>query len=178
MTVRKFENWIPDIAMSAYVDPTALVIGNVKLGEQVSVWPGTVIRGDVNRIEIGANTNIQDHSILHVNHEGPYVPGSQALIGASVTVGHRVILHGCRVDDYCLIGMGSIIMDGAHLHSEVLLAAGSLVPADKELEGGFLWRGSPARKVRELSEKELESLRYSADHYAKLAARHAAGSAT
>jgi carbonic anhydrase/acetyltransferase-like protein (isoleucine patch superfamily) len=172
MTVRNYQDFSPLIPDSAYVDAAAIVIGNVTFGERVSVWPGCVIRGDVNRIEIGDNTNIQDLSVLHVNSEGPDHAGSQLSLGRSITVGHRVILHGCRIDDLCLIGMGAIIMDDAHLESRVLLAAGSLVPAGKVLEGGHLWRGSPARKVRELTQEELDYFEYSADHYARLAERH------
>lgn len=173
MAIRDFEDILPDIHPNAYVDESALVIGDVVLGDNSSVWPFTVIRGDVNRIRIGANTNIQDNSVLHVSHEGPYNPGGHALtVGDNVTVGHRVILHGCTVQNDCLIGMGATIMDGAIIHPNSLVGAGSLVTPNKELESGYLWMGSPVRKVRALTDQELESIAYSAQHYVRLKNRH------
>jgi len=173
MAIRDFENILPDLHPDAYVDETALVVGDVVIGENSSVWPFTIIRGDVNQIRVGANTNIQDNSVLHVSHDGPYNPGGYALtIGDYVTVGHRVILHGCTVHDNCLIGMGTTIMDGAVIHPYTLIGAGSLVTPNKELEGGYLWMGSPARKVRELTDQERESIDYSAQHYIRLKNRH------
>ncbi|MGD8796441.1 MAG: gamma carbonic anhydrase family protein, partial [Thiohalophilus sp.] len=154
MAIRDFENILPDLHPDAYVDETALVIGDVTIGKDSSIWPLTVVRGDVNRIRIGANTNIQDNSVLHVSHDGPYNPGGFALdIGDNVTVGHRVILHGCMIHNDCLVGMGSTIMDGVIVHPYTIIGAGSLVTPGKELEGGFLWLGSPARKVRELTDE-------------------------
>jgi carbonic anhydrase/acetyltransferase-like protein (isoleucine patch superfamily) len=173
MAIRDFENILPDLHPDAYVDETALVIGDVTIGKDSSIWPLTVVRGDVNRIRIGANTNIQDNSVLHVSHDGPYNPGGFALdIGDNVTVGHRVILHGCTIHNDCLVGMGSTIMDGVIVHPYTIIGAGSLVTPGKELEGGFLWLGSPARKVRELTDEERESIAYSAQHYVKLKTRH------
>ena len=129
--------------------------------------------GDVNTIQIGAFTNIQDNSVLHVTHDGPYNPGGYDLkIGNNVTVGHRVILHGCHIGDSCLIGMGATIMDGAVIESHNLIGAGSLVTPNKKLESGYLWMGSPIRKVRKLSEEERESIDYSASSYVKLKNRH------
>jgi carbonic anhydrase/acetyltransferase-like protein (isoleucine patch superfamily) len=128
-----------------------------------------VLRGDVNEIEIGARTNVQDGSVLHVTHDGPYSPGGRPLIvGDDVTVGHAVTLHACTVGDRCLIGMNSCILDGAVLEPDVMLAAGSLVSPGKRLESGALYRGSPARRARDLTEQELEMLRYSAAHYVRL----------
>ena len=173
MTIRNFENKIPDIHATTYVDETALVLGEVKIGENSSIWPLTVIRGDVNRIEIGNNTNIQDNSVLHVTHDGPYNPGGFDLkVGNNVTVGHRVILHGCHINDSCLIGMGATIMDGAVIESHNLIGAGSLVTPNKHLESGYLWMDSPIRKVRKLSDEELESIEYSAVYYVKLKNQH------
>ena len=173
MTIRNFENKKPDIHATTFVDDTALVLGEVKIGENCSIWPLTVIRGDVNRIEIGNNTNIQDNSVLHVTHDGPYNPGGFALkIGTNVTVGHRVILHGCHIGDSCLIGMGATIMDGAVIESHNLIGAGSLVTPNKHLEAGYLWMGSPIRKVRKLSEEEIKPIEYSAKNYVKLKNRH------
>ena len=173
MAIRDFENILPDLHPDAYVDETALVVGDVTLGQDSSVWPFTVIRGDVNTIRIGASTNIQDNSVLHVTHDGPYNPGGYGLlVGDNVTVGHRVVLHGCTVHDNCLIGMGATIMDGAVVHPQTIVGAGSLVTPGKELEGGYLWLGCPARQVRELSDEERESIAYSAQHYVRLKNRH------
>ncbi len=173
MTIRHFENKQPDIDTTTFVDDTALVLGDVQIGKNSSVWPLTVIRGDVNTIQIGNNTNIQDNSVLHVTHDGPHNPGGFALkIGNNVTVGHRVILHGCQVGDSCLIGMGATIMDGAVIEANTLIGAGSLVTPNKHLESGYLWIGSPARKVRKLTDEEIESIEYSAQHYVQLKNRH------
>lgn len=173
MTIRNFEDKQPDIHPTSFVDETALVLGDVQIGENCSIWPMTVIRGDVNAIQIGSNTNIQDNSVLHVTHDGPYNPGGYDLIiGNNVTVGHRVILHGCEVGDSCLIGMGATIMDGAKIGSHTLIGAGSLVTPGKQLEPGYLWMGSPVRKVRKLSKKEIESIEYSANNYVKLKNQH------
>ncbi|MDH5444762.1 MAG: gamma carbonic anhydrase family protein [Gammaproteobacteria bacterium] len=173
MPVDSFENIKPDIHPTAYIHEQALVVGDVVIGEDSSVWPFTVIRGDVNAIRIGHRTNVQDNSVLHVTHDGPYRPGGYSLeIGNEVTVGHRVILHGCKVGNQCLIGMGAIVMDGAVLQDRVLLGAGSLVTPGKELTGGYLWMGQPAKKIRELSEQELESLEYSAQHYVRVKNRY------
>lgn len=173
MTIESFENISPSIDSSAYIHDQALVVGDVTIGQHSSIWPFTVVRGDVNRIQIGNNTNIQDNSVLHVTHDGPYKPGGYALeIGDEVTVGHRVILHGCKVGNQCLIGMGAIVMDGAILQDQVLLGAGSLVTPGKELQGGYLWMGQPAKRVRALSKQEIESLAYSAQHYVRLKNRY------
>jgi carbonic anhydrase/acetyltransferase-like protein (isoleucine patch superfamily) len=157
------------------VDNTALVVGRVRIGDDASLWPMAVARGDVNAIEIGARTNIQDGSVLHVTYDSHYEPGGRPLcIGDGVTVGHRVILHACTVGDYCLIGMGSVVLDGAVLQPRLMLGAGSLVSPGKELEGGFLWLGSPARKMRPLTDQELAFLEYSALHYVALKNKHLA----
>ena len=139
------------------------------LGDDVSVWPGTVIRGDINSIRIGAGTNVQDLSVLHVSHKSSWDPaGAPLIIGSNVTIGHNVILHGCTIEDECLIGMGSIVMDKVLVQKHVMLGAGSLVPEGKVLESGYLYLGSPARKLRKLTEKELAHFMYSAEHYIKL----------
>ena len=175
MTVRNFENIEPRIADSAYVDETALVIGDVTLEEDASLWPKVVARGDVNSIVIGARTNIQDGTILHVSHDSEFAPGGFSLcIGADITVGHQAILHGCTVEDRCLIGMAATVMDGAVIHSGAIVGAGSLVPPGRELEGGYLWVGSPARKARALRPEEEDFLEYSAAHYVELKNRHRA----
>ncbi len=173
MAIRTFSGNTPVIAASAYVDDGAIVIGDVSIDDDSSLWPFVVARGDVNSIRIGKRTNIQDACVLHVTHDGKYTPGGYALnVGDDVTVGHRVILHACTVGNLCLIGMSSTIMDGAVLGDKLILGAGSLVPPGKKLEGGYLYVGSPVKQVRKLTEQELESLEYSAAHYVKLKNDH------
>ena len=169
MNLRSFGGHTPQLGARAWVDPAALAIGQVELADDASVWPFSVPRGDVNRIRIGARTNVQDGSVLHVNQATPDKPAGDPLtVGADVTIGHKVILHGCTIEDRCLVGMGSLVMDGAVLRSGVLLAAGSLVSPGKELYGGWLWAGRPAKPVRELRPDELEFFVHSAAHYAEL----------
>ena len=173
MAVRTYQNITPQIRSGAFVDPAALVIGDVFIGEDASLWPMSVARGDIQHIEIGARSNIQDGSILHVTHDSKYKPGGRALIiGEGVTVGHNVVLHACTVGDHCLIGIGSIILDGAVVHSRAMVGAGSLVTPGTELEGESLWVGRPAKRARALTSDELEYLEYSAAHYVKLKDRH------
>ncbi|WP_290649195.1 gamma carbonic anhydrase family protein [Aquisalimonas sp.] len=170
--IRTFESYRPQIADSAWVDATALVIGEVELAEDVSVWPMTVVRGDVHYIRVGPRTNIQDGSVVHVAHAGDYSPGYPTIIGADVTIGHKAIVHACTVEDACLIGMAATIMDGAVLGAESILAAGALVPPGKTLPGGHLYVGSPAQAVREITDSEREFLRYSARYYVTVKNRH------
>lgn len=173
MNVREFEGHRPEIDPSVYVDPAALVIGAVRIGADSSLWPMSVARGDVNEIVIGARSNVQDASVIHVTHDGPWSPGGITTeIGDDVTVGHMCVIHACRVGHRCLVGMGSVIMDGAVLEDDVMLAAGSLVAPGKRLKGGWLHRGRPARPMRALRDEELEMLRYSAAHYVRLKDRH------
>lgn len=175
MTVRTFEDIAPRIAASAYVDDTALVVGDVTIGDDASLWPNVVARGDVNAIVVGARTNIQDGTILHVSHDSEFASGGFPLrIGADITVGHQAILHGCTIEDRCLIGMAATVMDGAIVRSGAIVGAGSLVPPGHDLEGGYLWVGSPARRVRALRESEIAFLEYSAKHYMELKNRHLA----
>lgn len=160
----------PALATGAWVHPRATVIGEVTLGADASIWPGAVIRGDVNSIIIGEASNIQDGSVLHVSHKTPDNPaGGPLVVGARVTVGHTVILHACTIEDECLIGMGSIILDRAVIRKHVLLGAGSLVPEGRVLESGYLYLGRPARQVRELTADEIAYFNYSARHYVQLA---------
>ena len=169
MAVRALQGKHPKIHPSAYIDKNALVIGDVELGEDTSVWPMAVIRGDVHRIEIGAQTNIQDGSVLHVTHDSEYKPGgSPLIIGSGVTVGHNVVLHACTLEDFCLIGIGSVILDGAIIRTRAMVGAGTLVTPGKELEGGFLWGGRPAKRIRALEAKEMAYLEYAAAHYVRL----------
>ena len=170
MPIQPYLGIHPTLGEGVYVDPTALVIGDVVLGDQVSVWPMAVVRGDVNRIRIGARSNVQDGSVLHVSHKTPANPaGGPLVIGARVTIGHTVILHACTIEDECLIGMGSIILDRAVIQKQVLLGAGSLVPEGKLLESGHLYLGSPAKRVRPLTDDEIAYFNYSAQHYVALA---------
>ncbi len=169
MHTRDFQQHRPELGERVWIDPAAVVIGRVRLGDDVSIWPGAVLRGDVNYIEVGARTNIQDGTICHVTHDGPYSPGGEPLVlGEDITVGHGAILHACRIGDRCLIGMGALVLDGAVIEDDVMLAAGSLVSPGKRLESGWLYRGQPARPARELTERELEMLRYSAANYVRL----------
>ena len=159
----------PQLAERVYVHESAQIIGNVRLGADSSVWCNAVLRGDVNDIVIGRCSNIQDFSMGHVAHKTPHKPaGSPLHIGDYVTVGHSVLLHGCRIGDECLVGMGSIVMDDAVVEAHTMIGAGSLVPPGKTLQGGFLYLGRPVKKVRPLTEAEIAWLRYSAEHYVRV----------
>jgi len=169
MNVRTYRNIAPTLGQRVYIDPAAVVIGKVTIGDDVSIWPAAVVRGDVHSIEIGARTSIQDGSVLHVTHDGPYRPGGRALsVGADVTVGHRVVLHACTIGNTCLIGMGSLLLDDVVTEELVMIGAGSVVTPGKRLETRGLYVGSPARRVRDLKPQEIEFLSYSAAHYVKL----------
>jgi carbonic anhydrase/acetyltransferase-like protein (isoleucine patch superfamily) len=179
--LRPWRGQLPQIGQRVYLDPSSVVIGRVTIGDESSIWPLVAIRGDVNTIHIGSATNIQDGSILHVTHEHPKGPegGWPLRIGDEVTVGHHCILHGCTIGDRSLIGMGSTVLDGAVVEPGVLLGAGSLVPPGKVLTTGYLWLGSPVRRVRELSSEERAWLGYSAGHYQRLKDEYlAAGTAS
>jgi len=173
MNIRPYQNHHPDIAASAWVDPAATVIGRVSIGENSSVWPACVLRGDVNFIRIGRDCNIQDGSILHVTHASQYDPeGGPLILGNGITVGHGAILHACTVGDYCLIGMGATVLDHAVIEPYAMVGAGALVPPGKTIKSGELWLGNPARRVRLLSDTERQYLSYSASHYVKLKNRY------
>jgi carbonic anhydrase/acetyltransferase-like protein (isoleucine patch superfamily) len=159
----------PRLAEGVYLHPSAQVIGNVTLGADSSVWCNAVLRGDVNDIIIGRCSNIQDLTMGHVSHRSSQKPqGAPLVIGDHVTVGHSVILHGCRIGNECLVGMGSIVMDDVIVQDRVMIGAGSLVSPGKVLESGFLYTGRPARKVRPLTDAEIAWLRYSAEHYVRV----------
>lgn len=169
----------PALGQRVYIDPQATVIGDVQLGDDCSVWPHTVIRGDMHRIRIGARCSIQDGSVLHITHAGPYDPDGYPLtLGDDVTVGHRAVLHGCTIGSRVLIGIGAIVMDGAVIEDEVMLAAGSLVPPGKRLVSGYLYVGSPAKQSRPLTDKEKAFFSYGANNYSKLKERHRAANTT
>lgn len=173
--IRPFDGIVPQVPESCFVDPAAVVVGEVVLGEHASVWPCAVVRGDVNRITIGEGSNVQDFAMLHVSHKRESDPeGAPLSIGRHVTIGHHVTLHGCTIGDEVLVGIGSTILDRAVVEPRVLIGAGTLVPPGKRLESGWLYLGNPAKPVRRLSEEELAYFRYSAEHYVRLAARHKA----
>ncbi|QMT61134.1 gamma carbonic anhydrase family protein [Legionella sp. PC997] len=173
--IRSFQGKSPSLGQRVYIDPKSVLIGDVSLGDDVSVWPMAVLRGDVNSIKIGNACSIQDGAILHVTHDGPYSSGGQPLIlGQGITIGHQAVLHGCIVDDFCLIGMGALILDAVHIPHHVMVGAGSLVSPGKVLESGYLYLGNPARAIRKLTQQELEMLEYSAQHYVRLKDKHLA----
>ncbi|WP_269531047.1 gamma carbonic anhydrase family protein [Chitinimonas sp. BJYL2] len=173
MALRAFKGVSPTVPASAYVDDSAVVVGDVVLGDNVSIWPGAVIRGDVNHVRIGTDSNIQDLACLHVTHKRPEDPeGAPLIIGERVTIGHQVTLHGCTIGDECLIGIGTIVLDRAVIEPRVMVGAGSLVPPGKVLKSGYLYVGRPAKEVRALTEGELEHFAYSARHYIKLMRAH------
>ncbi|WP_304640035.1 gamma carbonic anhydrase family protein [Pseudomonas sp.] len=175
MALRHFNDSNPELGERVFVDPSAVVLGDVVIGEDSSVWPAVVIRGDMHRIRIGARTSVQDGSVLHITHAGPYNPDGYPLtIGDEVTIGHKVLLHGCTLGSRILVGMGSIVMDGAVVEDEVIIGAGSLVPAGKRLETGYLYMGSPARQVRPLTDKERSFFTYTAANYVRLKDQHLA----
>lgn len=175
--LRPFNGTSPTLERGAWVDETAVLVGAVRLGADVSVWPTCVLRGDVNRIEVGARSNIQDATVVHVTHDGPYTPGGiPTLVGEDVTIGHRAVIHACTVGNRVLVGMGAVIMDGAVIEDDVIVGGGSLVAPGKRLLSGRLYVGSPARAVRELTARERQQLVYSARHYVRLKQRHEAGS--
>lgn len=150
------------------IDASSVVIGDVRIADDVSVWPLVAIRGDVNYVSIGQRSNIQDGSVLHVTHKSSYKPeGNPLIIGEDVTVGHKVMLHGCTIGNRVLVGMGSILLDGVVVGDDVMIGAGSLVPQNKQLESGYLYFGNPVKQIRPLTEAEREGLKYSANNYVK-----------
>ncbi|MFI2811054.1 MULTISPECIES: gamma carbonic anhydrase family protein [Microbulbifer] len=159
----------PQLGNGVYIDPQSAVIGDVTFGDDCSVWPMAVVRGDMHRIRIGARTSVQDGAVLHITHAGPFNEAGWPLeIGEDVTIGHKACLHGCTVGSRVLIGIGAIVLDGAVIGDEVVLAAGALVPPGKKLESGYLYVGAPCKQARPLTEKEKEFFRYSAANYVKL----------
>jgi carbonic anhydrase/acetyltransferase-like protein (isoleucine patch superfamily) len=167
--IRPYRNQFPRLGANVYVDEAAVVVGDVDLGDDASLWPFTVARGDVNYIRIGARTNVQDGTVLHVTHDGPYTPGGMPLlIGTDVTIGHGAILHACTIEDACLIGMRATVLDGAVVKKHAMVGAGALVTPGKVVGEGELWVGNPARCVRKLTPTQIEQLYYSAQHYVRL----------
>ncbi len=172
-SVRKYLEYTPLLGDRVFVDPSAMVLGDVHLGHDCSVWPMAVIRGDMHKIRIGDRTSIQDGSVLHITHSGPFNPdGYPLIIGDDVTVGHKALLHGCTIGNRVLIGMGAIVMDGAIIEDEVIIAAGSTVSPGKRLESGYVYRGSPAKQARPISDNERNFFTYSAKNYVNLKNKH------
>ncbi|MFP4597384.1 MAG: gamma carbonic anhydrase family protein [Persicimonas sp.] len=162
-----FDGTTPTLGEGVYVAPGAKVIGRVQLSDDASVWYNAVIRGDLERVEIGARTNVQDGTVIHI--ESGKFP---TIIGEGVTIGHKALVHACTVGDNCLIGMGSIILDGAVIEENSLIAAGAVVTPGTTIPAGSLAMGTPAKVVRELSDDEIARFGESADHYVELAKRH------
>lgn len=174
-SIRPFKGITPKLGERVFVDDSAVVIGDVALGDDCSVWPQTVIRGDMHRIRIGARTSVQDGSILHITHAGPFNENGWPLsIGDESTIGHRVVLHGCEIGNRVLIGNGAIVMDGAVIEDHVIVGANALVPPGKHLVSGYLYIGSPCKQVRELTEKEQLFFSYTANNYVNLKNDHIA----
>jgi carbonic anhydrase/acetyltransferase-like protein (isoleucine patch superfamily) len=177
MALRPYLDHFPTLGARAYVDEAATVIGDVVLGEDASIWPTTVVRGDVNVVRIGDRTNVQDGAVIHVSHDGPHarLGGFATRIGSDVTIGHKAIIHACEIGDAVLIGMGAIVLDGAVVRRHGFVGAGAVVPPGKVVGEGELWLGNPGRKVRMLSDAEIEGLYYSAQHYVRLKDRYLGG---
>ncbi|WP_092880077.1 gamma carbonic anhydrase family protein [Izhakiella capsodis] len=168
LALRTLNGKLPTTGQRVMVDASSVIIGDVTIADDVGIWPLVAIRGDVNCITIGARTNIQDGCVLHVTHKSDNNPqGNPLVIGENVTVGHKVMLHGCTIKDRVLIGMGSIVLDGAVIEEDVMIGAGSLVPPGKRLVSGFLYLGSPVHQARALTDQEIKGLHYSADNYVK-----------
>ena len=173
MTIRAYLNHVPQLGERVYVDEAAVVIGKVNLADEVSIWCGAVVRGDVNTIQIGKRSNVQDGSVLHVTGGSANHPaGSPLIIGEDVTIGHHVTLHGCTIGNRVLVGMGAIVLDDVVIEDDVMIGAGSLVPPRKRLQSGLMYMGSPAKAVRELTEAEKAFLRQSAQNYVATAAAY------
>ncbi|MBS9405068.1 gamma carbonic anhydrase family protein [Halomonas sp. TRM85114] len=167
--LRAWKGVLPQLGERVLIDPTSMVLGDVELGDDCSVWPMAVIRGDMHRIRVGARTSVQDGCVLHITHASDFNPnGFPLTIGDEVTIGHKAILHGCNLGNRILVGMGAIIMDGAVVDDEVIIAAGAVVTPGKHLDSGHVYAGNPAKALRPLKDKERAFFRYTAGNYVKL----------
>lgn len=166
--LRSWKGVMPVLGERVYVDPAAVVVGQVSIGDDSSVWPTAVIRGDVNVIAIGARTSVQDGCVLHVTHDGPYNPGGYALsIGDDVTIGHRAILHGCTIGDNTLVGMGAIVMNGSTVGSNCVIGAGALIGEGKTIPDNSLVVGMPGKVIRTLDAASAGQVAEAADIYVR-----------
>lgn len=169
VSIRDFQNHSPQLGARVLIDATAVVIGQVHIGDDSSIWPYAILRGDMHSIRIGARTSIQDGSVLHITHAGPFNPnGFPLIVGDDVTVGHSVNLHGCTIGNRVLVGIGSTLLDGVVIEDDVVIGAGTLVPPGKRLESGYLYMGAPCKQIRPLKESERQYFQYSANNYVKL----------
>ncbi|MEG3640244.1 gamma carbonic anhydrase family protein [Magnetococcus sp. PR-3] len=169
MPIYPFEGRWPKIDPTAFVHPDAVIIGDVEIGPESSIWPGVVVRGDVNYIRIGARTNVQDGSVLHVTRPKPHKPeGLPLILGDDITIGHRVTLHACTLNNGCMVGMDATVMDGATIESGAMVAAGTMVTPGKQVQTGDLWMGSPAKRLRELRDSEGEEITSTTTNYVRL----------
>ena len=167
--IRSYKGIYPKLEKSVYADESAVLVGDITIGEDSSVWPLVAARGDVNYIQIGERTNIQDGSVLHLTRKSANNPdGYPLIIGDDVTVGHKVMLHGCKLGNRILVGMGAIVMDNAIVEDDVIIGGGALVPPNKKLESGYLYVGSPVKQARPLTDSELAFLKISALNYVEL----------
>jgi carbonic anhydrase/acetyltransferase-like protein (isoleucine patch superfamily) len=174
-SVRPYQGMTPKLGDKVFIDRSAVVIGDVEIGDNSSVWPLTVIRGDMHHVRIGQRTSVQDGSVLHITHASDFNPGGYPLIiGDDVTIGHQAMLHGCTIGNQVLIGMKAMVMDGVVIEDKVIVAAGALIPPGKTLESGYMYVGSPAKKARPLTEKERRFFPYTAANYVKLKDKHIA----
>jgi carbonic anhydrase/acetyltransferase-like protein (isoleucine patch superfamily) len=163
----------PRIDPAAFVAPGAQLIGDIDIGPQASIWYNCVLRGDVNRISIGARSNIQDGSVIHVDSPHPGAPnGHPTIIGAEVLIGHLAMVHGCILHDRAFVGLGAIVMDGCEIEGEAMLAAGAMLTPGKRIPSGQLWAGRPARYVRDLTPEDLAGHRMGVAHYVELGKAH------
>lgn len=167
--LREFRGVKPQVGNSVYIDQASVVIGQVTIGDDCSVWPLAVLRGDMHTITIGNRTNVQDGAVLHITHAGPYnASGWPLSIGDDVTIGHQAVVHGCTVGSRVLIGMGAVLMDGVVVEDDVIVAAGALVPPGKVLRSGWIYKGNPCQASRELTPEERQFFQYSAKTYVDL----------
>ena len=167
--LRAHNGHTPQLGQGVYIDPAATVIGDVVLGEDSNVWPGAVIRGDMHRIRIGARSSVQDNAVLHITHAGPFnEEGHPLIIGDDVIIGHQATLHGCTLGNRILVGIGAVILDGAVIEDDVVIAAGTLVPPGKRLVSGYMYKGAPSQQARPLSDRERAFFTYTAANYVRL----------
>ncbi len=166
--IREFNGVSPKIHETAFIAESADIIGDVEIGAKSSIWYGVVIRGDMNYIRIGANTNIQDGTVIHVDSTGEHWDGMPTLIGDNVTIGHRAVIHACTLEDNSFVGMSATVLDGAVVESGAMVAAGALVTPGKRVLKGQLWGGTPARYMRDLRQDELDSFDHVTEHYIEI----------